>query len=194
MIILIRHGQTVWNKLGKRQGQLNSPLTALGRIQAQRNGEKVAKFLKQHDIKQFKFCSSPLERAYSSAKIIAAELGVWPDTIKQDDRLKEINFGRWQGKHNDLVDLLHPEDRVQEKRYNWLHQIPQGESHALLQKRIKSWLIDVQEHSTVISVAHGVLNMAIRSEYLGLESDHAMSLQQSNSSVYVLKDGEEFLL
>ncbi len=68
VIYLVRHGQTIFNAAARWQGQVDSPLTALGLRQAAAAGATLRKTITSDDIVLF---SSPLGRAHSTAKIIA---------------------------------------------------------------------------------------------------------------------------
>lgn len=87
-IRIYRHGETKWNKQGLLQGWLDSPLTKLGMEQA-----------KAVDWVPEVVYSSDLGRAVSTATLM------FPDKpLIQDDRLREIYLGEWQGK--EVVKLL----------------------------------------------------------------------------------------
>jgi probable phosphoglycerate mutase len=68
-VILVRHGETEWNRLGRRQGQLDSPLTSEG----ERHARAVASLVASTAVDSI--FSSPLGRAHRSALIIAAKVG-----------------------------------------------------------------------------------------------------------------------
>ena len=89
--VLIRHGQTYWNKKRKMQGQVNVPLNDTGRQQA----VKLAQELKDYD---FDVCfSSPLDRAYETAKIVVGERDI--EMIKHELLIEQgytICEGQWQ--------------------------------------------------------------------------------------------------
>lgn len=84
-IYLLRHGQTEWNKLHLAQGQNNVPLNQTGIDEA----KQVYDSLK--NIKFDYVYSSPLERAYQTASIVAKD-----NLIIKDDLLMEIDFGNYQ--------------------------------------------------------------------------------------------------
>ncbi len=93
-LLLVRHGQTVWNTKQKIQGHLDSPLTELGKEQV----KQTADFLKDHFKQKFGFIlSSDLGRALESAQIFKGIFGLFAD-IKTTDILRERYMGYFQGK------------------------------------------------------------------------------------------------
>ena len=86
-VLLLRHGQSTWNEARRWQGQADPPLTALGEQQAL----AASRVLGQFD----RIVASDLERARSTAELIAGELGIGP--IDLDERLRENHAGEWEG-------------------------------------------------------------------------------------------------
>lgn len=87
-LYLARHGETEWNRMEKMQGQVEIPLNEKGTEVAR----KTAKMLKQV---QFDAAfSSPLSRAYETARIILGDRKV--EIVKREE-LMEIGFGIWEG-------------------------------------------------------------------------------------------------
>lgn len=84
----LRHGETTWNAIGRTQGQLDAPLSDLGRAQAIAAGEA----LKGEPIQRI--IASPLSRARDTAEAAGAALGITPEF---DDELMEFHAGEWQG-------------------------------------------------------------------------------------------------
>ncbi len=89
LVYFVRHGQTTWNKRKKLQGQHDTKLTPRGLEQARLAGEGMS------DIPFDYIISSPLSRARMTAEIIRGDR---PLEIEFDDRLKEIDFGRDNGR------------------------------------------------------------------------------------------------
>ncbi len=87
MIYIVRHGKTEWNKLGLTQGRSDTVLNEDGRDEALVTKEKLK------DIKFDIVFSSPLKRAYETAKIIT------DDKIIVDERIIERGNGDLEGKH-----------------------------------------------------------------------------------------------
>lgn len=83
IIKLYRHGETVWNKEGRLQGWLDSPLTEYGKAQAKKQVEQVELVF-----------SSDLGRAMETAKLMFPLA-----KLLTDKRLREIYLGDWQGKY-----------------------------------------------------------------------------------------------
>ena len=87
-IIVTRHGQTEWNRLGKLQGQTDNSLNEEGKAQAEETGKQIA------DEKIDLIITSPLIRARETAEIINKRFNV---PIIEDDRIKERNYGQCEG-------------------------------------------------------------------------------------------------
>jgi broad specificity phosphatase PhoE len=88
-ILLARHGQTADNAGGRILGRRDPPLTALGRAQA----DALAESLRDAGIAAI--WTSPLRRAFGTAEIVAAALGLEP-TVLAD--LTESARGSWEGR------------------------------------------------------------------------------------------------
>ena len=87
-LILVRHGETWFNQVGLTQGWCDSPLTEKGQAQARRLKELLA------DMKIDAAYSSPSERAYDTACIVLEGRDI---PVERDRRLKELNFGKFEG-------------------------------------------------------------------------------------------------
>lgn len=87
-VILIRPGETDWNRMGRWQGWVASPLNEHGRKQV----EQLAKYVR--NIGMSALYSSDLYRAEQTAEILSGSLGFKPVL---DSRLRERNIGEWQG-------------------------------------------------------------------------------------------------
>ncbi len=87
-IYIMRHGETDWNKAFKLQGQTNTELNENGRHLARLTAEGLK------DTRFDYAFSSPLNRAYETAKIV---LNGSPVEIVKDNRLLEVSFGEYEG-------------------------------------------------------------------------------------------------
>lgn len=98
-IYITRHGQTKWNLEGRLQGQLDSDLTKIGKFQA----KYLANRLREEDIDLI--ISSASQRAIETSKIVKEYLEV---PVIECDNLKEMHFGKWQGKTHPEIEKLWP--------------------------------------------------------------------------------------
>ena len=72
-LILVRHGESEWNRAGRIQGQVNSPLTDLGINQAKAIRDYLSGILLNQ---QLEIYTSPLDRALQTAEIIAQGIDI----------------------------------------------------------------------------------------------------------------------
>lgn len=102
-IYLARHGETLWNKTQRLQGQLDSNLTPLGRVQS----SKIADRLATKNISVI--ISSPLGRALQTAAICQKKLNV---THLTSSNLMERDLGIWQGKEVKTLKVMPEYDEL----------------------------------------------------------------------------------
>lgn len=107
-IYITRHGQTLWNVEKRMQGWNDSPLTKLGIKQAQCLQQRL------DDIQIDVIYSSPIKRAYNTAKIVRGTKSI---PIITDNRLKELNMGKWEGMLQKDI-----EDKYKEQLYNFWNE------------------------------------------------------------------------
>jgi alpha-ribazole phosphatase/probable phosphoglycerate mutase len=93
-LLLTRHGETEWNATHRWQGFTGPPLNEVGARQAQELSEKLART--QIDA----VYSSDSTRAIETAQIVAGPHGLH---VCQDERLREVNFGEWEGLTRDEI-------------------------------------------------------------------------------------------
>ena len=191
-IYLIRHGQTVWNAEGRYQGQLNSPLTPKGEAQAEANGKKLLKYLKDTD--EFTFYSSPLGRASSTAKIIADVIAFDKEKILFDKRIQEISYGIFEGKTKHYCQTELKEQYEARHANKWSYTLEGGESYETVTVRLKEWLSTLDSNRPIVMVAHEMINRTLRGIYLGLENEVMLKLRQPNDVLILLDGGKEDVL
>lgn len=92
-IILLRHGETIWNKERRLQGCQDIPLSDEGQEQMRRIGQQLAQIFPHID----QILTSPLLRARESARLIAQELHHAPQDILKAPLFTERNFGAGEG-------------------------------------------------------------------------------------------------
>jgi len=101
-LVLIRHGESVFNAQGRIQGQTCAGLTDLGHQQAR----AVAAWAGQKGWSAPKLFTSDLQRAQETSEHLAAALG---GTARPDPELRERSCGRWEGAHPDDLSVSEPD-------------------------------------------------------------------------------------
>jgi probable phosphoglycerate mutase len=185
-LLLVRHGETEWNRVSRFQGGIDVPLNDNGRQQ----GQKAAEFLK--DVAIDFAVSSPMLRPKETAEIILQH----HVNVKLDlqEALKEINHGLWEGKlepeiRQEYPDLLHQWHIAPETV-----QMPEGENlQQVWDRAVAAWDAIVQsvelsdtELKTGLVVAHDAINKVILCHVLGLSPASIWSIKQGNGAVTVI--------
>lgn len=160
-LILIRHGETLWNRERRMQGQQDSPLSDTGMHQARRLGQRLA------DLSFSELYSSDLGRAYETARSVAEVTG---HEIAVDTRLRERHFGVFEGLTNDEIAFRFPAEFDHFKSRNPAYAVPGGESAQQFRDRCLIVLQEIAERhagETVVVVTHGlVLDIAYRTAHV----------------------------
>jgi probable phosphoglycerate mutase len=179
-LLLVRHGETDWNKAGKFQGQIDVPLNDNGREQSRR----AAEFLK--DVKlDFAISSSMLRPKETAEIILKYHEGL---QLELRDELREISHGLWEGKFESEIEESYPGLLEEWKTSPETVQMPEGENlQHVWTRAIASWREIVQSVSgTGIVVAHDAINKAILCHLFGLEPEHFWKFKQGNGAVSVI--------
>ncbi len=144
VLCIVRHGETDWNAQGRLQGREDIELNESGREQALR----IASYLKREQWDAV--VSSPLKRAYETARIIARELSV--SEIGIEEQITERDYGAASG--------LWPEER----RSRFPDGIPGQEDFEVLRQRAMAGLENiVNDHpgKRIVVISHGALTNSI---------------------------------
>ena len=144
-LVLVRHGQTDWNVEERFQGQLDVPLNAVGRNQAEALKRRLAGM--QFDAAY----SSPLSRAVETAQIIAGNI-----PVDRDPRLTEIHHGFWQGKTKRDIAGTWPDQWNQWNTEPQRFTPPGGETAASVRARVEDFLKSIRG-TNILCVSHGVV-------------------------------------
>jgi isoleucyl-tRNA synthetase len=146
---IMRHGEGQHNVDGVTSSDKEGiyPLTEKGRIQAKNGGALL------QDKKITKIFSSPVRRARETAQIVAEELGIPLDSILYDNRLREIEFGDFEGGPYENF-TTHKHDYLK----NYEDALPGGESWLDVKKRFGSFLYEIEKvciDENILVVTHG---------------------------------------
>lgn len=188
-LVLIRHGETEWNKTGRYQGHADSPLTSRGLAQAR----AVAHAL---DGQKFDaFYSSDLGRARRTATIIADKVG---RRFLEDSRLREQHYGLMQGHDGKGARELDPGFFESLASGDAEYAPKGGESRSKRHSRAITALKDLAEKhpgSTILVVTHGGIVDSLFRETLGIphESPRRYSLYNAAINRFAYNQGSWML-
>lgn len=183
-LILVRHGETVHNVARITQGWSDSDLSERGREQVLRLAERLKA------MKPTALYSSPLGRAMSTAQAIADATGL---EIVPLDGLREMNYGRWEGRS--FLDIRVEDEEIYRR---WIAEedcpCPEGESHADVRRRMLRVFETVNSERAVL-VAHGTAIRIGATALLDLPLMSAMRFAQDNCAMNVfVSRGDQWFL
>lgn len=172
-LILVRHGETVYNLKGIAQGWQDSELSDRGRDQVRRLAQRLTRFGADA------LYSSPLSRAMSTAEAIRDVTGL---EIRVLDDLREMNYGGWEGRS--FLDVRKSEE---EHYRRWVddpeYPCPDGESHNDVLARMNRALQSVRTARRPIVVTHGTAIRIGATALLNAPIATSRHLAQDNASI-----------
>jgi probable phosphoglycerate mutase len=176
-----RHGETEGNVRKMYQGQsINSPLTPKGIEQAR----TIAHILDREvpDIRNYAFVCSPVGRARQTNEVIRETLGLPRTGYAVDDRIKEINYGLWEGHPRNNVRVLDPTGYDAREKDKWNIPVPGGENYAQVAARAESFIASLSVDT--FSVTHGAFARVLRGVLLGLDAEGMSKLDEPQGVVF----------
>ena len=194
---IARHGETVFNRIGRIQGDqadLHTPLTRRGFAQAEAIGTALRDRLGESPV--LTLWSSPTGRALQTLAVIAEHLSLdWHGT-RQDRRLIELGFGSWGGETLAVLasrhgPVVHP--------HGMAVGAPDGETYPAMAARLKAWLAETHDHEgDRLILMHGLSSRVLRGLMLGLSDDPHCGVPVAErlpqGSIVMIADGIESLL
>jgi probable phosphoglycerate mutase len=182
-VLLVRHGETPWNREGRYQGRTDTPLTPEGEAQAQGLGRRLAGLPIAIAI------TSPLTRTRRTAQAI---LGDRQLTLEADPGLIEISHGAWEGQLASDIELSHAE-MFGIWRSNPDRDVPAGPgAETLGDVEERSWPVLVRTcarlaaDETALIVAHDAVNRVLLCRVLGLPLTRVWTFRQAPSALNIL--------
>lgn len=176
-LLLIRHGQTEWNVLGKYTGQSDIPLNAAGR----REAKLLAKELEKNPPEAI--VSSDLIRAYETANILAMPFDL---PVHQDRNLREINQGVWEGMYFPEIKAKYAAEFAAREKDPLAVAPPGGETVGQVRERVLTAVTSILQSfpgKRVAVVAHGLVLALIKVHYLNYPITHVWDLIPPNAKV-----------
>jgi len=179
--LLVRHGETAWNRPGRFRGRADVPLSDAGRRQARLIGARLA----GHPVAAV--YASPLGRATDTAWAIARHHDLEPTPC---DALVDMDYGEWQGRTPREIEAEDPAAWAY-----WLAQpsraaIPGGEPVAHVRARAAHFVNDIAARrpgQTVVLVSHDMVGRALMTAVLSLPLDAIRRIAQDNAALNVFE-------
>ena len=192
-LILIRHGQSQWNAENLFTGWVDTPLSDVGRQEAQRAGERLA----ARDVRVDRAYTSTLRRAVDTGRLVLDALGQQDLEQIQAWQLNERYYGALTGRNKAQTVEEFGEEQVRIWRRSYDIPPPGGESLADTGRRalpyFRSEIIPAtNEVDTVLLAAHGNSLRAIIKDLEGISDEDIPSLEILTGVpiVYTMADGK----
>jgi probable phosphoglycerate mutase len=180
-VMLVRHGETDWNREQVFRGRIDVELNHNGREQARALAEATRIF--QIDA----VYSSPLSRSLETASIAA-------DAHDLDVRIAQgfvdFHYGDWQGLKHQEVKEKFPDLYLRWHESPHLVQIPGGESLEDVRRRSLRELEKIvarHEGQTVMIVSHRVVNKVLLCAIMGLDNSYFWRIRQDNCCLNIFE-------
>ena len=180
-LFLVRHGQSTWNKEHRIQGQLDPPLSAEGRRQAELLGLRLAgrAFAAVY--------ASDLERAFATAEIVGAAVGIAP---QPSENLREVFLGEWEGRTTEEIAAQYPAAWAA-----WVDEpdwdvVPGGEGAGPFEVRVAGALDGIvarHPHGDVLVVTHGGVIQVALHRIVGRPSHGLFPFKIQNASITLIE-------
>ena len=180
-LLLIRHGETDWNKARRYQGQTDTDLNDTGWAQAADVAARLA------DVPLARIISSPLKRAWQTADVIAQHHNSLHLPVERASALQELYLGSWQGRTYEDISAECPE----------VHAVAVpphgGETVIDVAGRLRPWLTQLQAETAeanhdqpIAIVTHGVIVQVCLCLGLGIPVTQYRQFEIDNVSVQTL--------
>ncbi len=197
-LLLVRHGETDWNRSGQIMGARPIPLNQRGEVQA----ETLAGFLRGYSAQHTKrshdddrplpgfppigqdscyLFSSPVQRALQTARVLGEALAL---PVQTDSGLSEIGVGAWEGRY--WNELGNDPNRLRFYSHPMEARPPGGETFHEVQSRAVAALhraLNEQSSRTVILVSHADVIRAIIAHLLCIEPQQTRPMRIDHTSL-----------
>lgn len=182
-ILLVRHGETAWNREGRYQGRTDIPLSTDGEAQVRALGARLA------HVPIAIAVASPLARAKRTAEAILAGRDV---ALELEPSLVEISHGAWEGQLSSDVEAAHAE-MLGRWRSRPDHDVPAGPgAETLGDVEARAWPVleriarRLTGDQTALIAAHDAVNRVLLCRVLGLPLTRVWAFRQAPATLNVL--------
>lgn len=191
-MLVIRHGETQWNRAGRLQGRLDTPLTA--------NGVRQAMALGQHHLDRVgstaptRFWVSPLGRAQQTASILADIWDLPFDRFVVDPALVERSYGRWEGLTQAEIRQTRGHEFEANQRDPFHFAMEGGESRVAVAERLSAWSEGLDLDVLHVVVSHSGCLRSLRGLYTGASKETILAYREPQTTSVLLEAGSETVI
>ena len=170
-VFFIRHGQTEWNVEHRIAGITDVALTETGRRQAEETGKAIL----AQGIEADAILHSPLQRAADTAAILSSVTGI---PCRPEPRMREQDFGRWEGRRTDSEDFLADKQR-------FACRCGGGESMLQVAQRIYNLMDELkkQPEKVFILVAHNGVARIVKTYFQDMSNEEFATFTVKNGEI-----------
>ncbi len=192
VLVLVRHGESEWNRLNLFTGWRNPDLTEKGLIEARVAGRMI----RDHKIKFDIAFTSGLKRAQHTLDIILAELNQPDVPIVRDIALNERDYGELSGLNKDEARQKWGEEQVLDWRRSFDIPPPGGESLKDTLARVRPYYESaiwpqMSQGKNVIIAAHGNSLRALIMTLEGLSKDEILQRELATGAPILYRLGAD---
>ncbi|MCS7221341.1 MAG: histidine phosphatase family protein [Anaerolineae bacterium] len=185
-LLLVRHGQTAWNREERFRGRTDLPLNEAGLQQAEAVACRIAA-----EYRPIAVLTSPLQRAIQTAEVIARPFHL---RVQPHEGLLDLDYGDFAG-----LSPAEAEARFPELYRTWLNaphcvRFPHGESLGDVRARSESLvheLIELYPNESVVLVSHLIVCRVLMCRLLGLHEGYILRFQVDTASLTVFEADHE---
>ena len=180
-IIIVRHGETNWNKHGKLQGIRDIPVSKIGLHQAKLLANRL------DSIKIDAIYTSKLKRSMKTAQEI--QRFHKHAKIAKLKELNEMSWGIWEGMRMEDVRRKYHDLYEKRKEDRFSYKIPKGESPLILKRRLHK-IVDRLEkqhkNQNILIVGHGGINRVLMGILLKWSNEKVLLVKLHNASITII--------
>lgn len=182
-IVLVRHGETEYNRADVFRGRVDLPLNDRGTAQA----GAAADYLAGEDFEAF--YSSPMLRAMQTAGAIAAPHG---GEVRPLECFIDVDYGEWSGRSVDEIRDAWPREFAAWTEDPERAVFPGGEAVREVRERLDEGLerLSREHEGTVLLVGHKLINRIMVCIVLGLPTSGIWRVEQSNAAINLISRGK----
>lgn len=190
-ILLIRHGETQWNRQGRLQGRRDAPLSLNGMRQCLAVAAAIDTHLRALHADVY-FWVSPLGRARQTASILADCWKVEFARFIEVPEIAERAYGVWEGCTLGEVAAQRPDEFRQHAADLWGYQVPGGESKNELFARIEGWLNGIDRRHGHVIVTHSGCFRVLRALCTGASREVLDTYREPQTTAFLLHGEKEY--